>query len=308
MATRKTTQKRKISRKKKQPGSLNFLRLLWFVVLLLFLGISVCSVGYVIFFRAVFAQEILPTIKDSIVFEEPDTPVEEIYPDDHTHTDQSSLPKVAIVIDDLGYNEQLGSRFVAFPLELTCSFLPFATFTGKLEEMAFKSGKTVILHLPLEPKSKKWNPGPGTMYLADSLSERAEKFHRNLLEVPHAVGINNHMGSLFTSDQQAMLHLMGLIQERELFFLDSFTTSNSMGLLAAKESGIKVARRNVFLDNKLSVDEICKQIDKLVVMAERKGRAVGIGHPHSETLDALSACTPPYKDRIDFVSVTEVLQ
>lgn len=309
MVTRNTKKRRNLKNKTKRkfPTSFSFIRLLCVLGLLLFLGFSVCTVGYVIFFRTVFAQEILPAIRESIVYEEPNPPVQDVELIEPNPVREHILPKVAIVIDDLGYNEQLGIRFVEFPLELTYSFLPHATFTGKLEEMAFDSGKTVILHLPLEPKSKKWDPGPGTMYLSDSSEVKSEKLQQSLAEVPHAVGINNHMGSLYTSDLEAMRHLMVLLQGRGLFFIDSFTASNSKGLQAAKESGIMTARRNVFLDNDLEVEKICNQIDRLVHVAEKQGMAIGIGHPHSETLTALTNCTEIYKDRIEFVGVAEIL-
>ncbi len=310
MVTRNTNKRRKPKNKSKRKTSTSFsvIRILCVLGLLLFLGFSVCSVGYVIFFRTVFAQEILPALKETIVYEEPNPPVQDVNTIKHKPSDENILPKVAIVIDDLGHNEQLGLRFVEFPLELTYSFLPYAAFTGKLEELAFDSGKTVFLHLPLEPKSKKWDPGPGTIYLSDSLEVKEEKLKSSLTEVPHAVGINNHMGSLYTSDIKAMRHLMTLLQGRDLFFIDSFTASNSKGLQAAKESGIMTARRNVFLDNDLDEQKICNQINELVLVAEKQGVAIGIGHPHSETLNALTNCTEMYKDRIDFVSVGEIIE
>lgn len=294
--------------KKKTSTSFSFLRILYVLGLLLFLGFSVCTVGYVIFFRTVFAQEILPAVQETIVYEEPNPPVQHVDTIRQKPSDENILPKVAILIDDLGHNEQLGMRFIELPIELTYSFLPYAAFTGKLEEIAFDSGKAVILHLPLEPKSKKWDPGPGTMYLTDSPEIVKEKLLKSLKEVPHAVGINNHMGSLYTSDIEAMRYLMTLLQGRDLFFIDSFTSASSHGLQAAEESGIMTARRNVFLDNDLDVEKICNQIDKLVSVAEKQGVAIGIGHPHSETLNALTDCTEMYEDRVDFVSVGEILR
>jgi len=294
--------------RKKTQKNYSIRGLLVFVGLLLFLGFSMCALGYVVFLRTVSAQEILAETEDGIVFEEPDPPLHVVVQEmEKKQPAAHLLPRVAIVIDDLGYSQSLGMSFLELPLELTYSFLPFADFSGILERIAFEFRKTVILHLPLEPKSGNWDPGPGTMYLADSLEIREEKLEKCLLAVPHAIGINNHMGSLFTADQEAMDHLTGLLRGRELFFLDSFTTADSKGFEAALEQGIKTARRNVFLDNVLDEAKICKQIESLVEMAEKKGEAIGIGHPHSETLNALANCTEQYLERVDFVSISELL-
>ncbi len=305
--------KKQITRKKvpKKKGSVfvGLVRLCSLLLLLIILVFSVCSVGYVIFFRTVFAQQILPKIKNAIVFEEPNPPVdvelEQV--EEKGIILKPVLPKVAIIIDDMGYHESTGRELLSIPFELTYSFLPFAPHTSKLEWLAYRTGKTIYLHLPLEPKGKQWNPGPGALSLADSPEVQKAKFGKCLDEVPHAVGLNNHMGSLYMEDKIAMTRLMQEIRSRRLSFIDSYTSSGSVGLSIAQGLKVKSARRNVFLDNILDQREICEQLEKLIKIAETRGVGIGIAHPHQETVKAISSCGELYRKRVQYVSIKDVI-
>ena len=190
---------------------------------------------------------------------------------------------------------------------LTFSFLAAAPFTEELEEKAYQAGRCIFLHLPMEPKSKEWDPGPGALLTGQSKEEQAQFFHQNLQGVPHAVGVNNHMGSLYTENREAMDSLMALLDAQGLFFVDSFTTSASKGLMAAKAAAIPSARRHIFLDNVHSQDKVCAQLQQLVTHAEEKGWAIGIGHPNDATLAALTNCRGRLLDRVQLVSAQELL-
>jgi len=303
---KKTPAKKKV---KKPAGFFSIKRVFIFFFLTILVAVSVFAAGYVIFFRTVFAQGSLSGLKSGIVFEEPDPPVHEEpitdKPDPGTLSGEM-LPKVAIIIDDLGYHEKIGNKFLNFPIELTYSFLPFAPHSGKQEKIAFNSGKTIMLHLPLEPKDPHWDPGPGALLLTDSPELQKDKLEQALTAVPHAQGVNSHMGSGYTENAEKMKRLVQYMGAKDLFFIDSFTTAKSVGLQMAQDLGLKCDRRHVFLDNVLDDGEICNQLDKLVKMAEGKSFAIGIGHPHIETYRALDACVPLYTDRVDFVSVAEV--
>ena len=310
----------KKARNRKKTGSFNLVRFLSYTLLLLVLVFSVCAVGYVIFFRTVIAQEIPPALRGEIVFEEPDPPVqsEDVAvrppPDQAVEAEvkeavvskKTDLPKVAIIIDDMGYNELIGEQLLRFPIELTFSFLPFAPYTRKLERLAHRAGKTVFLHLPLEPKDSTFNPGLGALYLQDSPETQREKFAKAMQGVPHAVGVNNHMGSRFTEDRPAMANIMQEIKERSLMFVDSFTTPGSVGLRVAHQIGVKSVGRSVFLDNVLDEDKICDQLEELVIVSEKHGRAIGIGHPHRETVSAIVKCGEKYQTRVHYVGVREI--
>ena len=294
-------------------------RILSVLALLSFLVFSVCAVGYVVFFRTVLAQEIPQDNNNELVFEEPAASPREAgvtakvvvgkvieVEEERGAVKRPELPKVAIIIDDLGYDEAIGLQLLKFPIELTYSFLPFAPYTRKLERLAHRAGKTVFLHLPLEPKDSSFNPGPGGLYLHDSPETQREKLARCLREVPHAVGLNNHMGSAFTEDRLAMDNIMEMIKGRSLTFVDSYTTPKSVGLQAARQATVENIGRSVFLDNEVDEDKICDQLELLVILSEKHGRVVGIGHPRRTTVNALLRCGEKYRTRVEYVDVLDL--
>ena len=321
MVAGKTTTRRR----KKKPVRKHWLfpklgRLLLLLPLFLLLIVSLLMAAYMVFFRTASAQEIMVVTKSSIVYEEPDPPAHQKQPavvgnkktaiivhDRQMKQQQDRLPKVAVIVDDIGYNYEIGKQLLEMSIELSFSFLPFAPYTKQLEEVAYDMGKTVFLHLPLQPQSAQFDPGPGALLLEDSPAVQREKLQRCLKEVPHAVGVNNHMGSLYTEDKEAMERLMLELSHRSLLFVDSYTTASSVGLKSAKKYGIKSSRRHVFLDNDLSPNHICGQLEKLVKFAVEEGVGVGIAHPHKETLDALKSCAPLYDSKVQYVSIVDVL-
>ncbi|MGW8193960.1 MAG: divergent polysaccharide deacetylase family protein [Desulforhopalus sp.] len=299
--------RKKTSARKKKKTSIPVGRICAAVLLLVILIVSVCAVGYVIFFQTAFAADSVTADGDTVVFEEPNPP-------DHDSPGAplptvllDELPKVAIIVDDLGYDERLAEKLLSSPLELTYSFLPFAPYTAKLEKKASMSGKTIFLHLPLEPKDKKWHPGPGALMLADSPEIHLAKLQECLKRVPHAIGVNTHMGSRFTEDGEAMAGLMEEIDRRSLLFVDSYTTAASEGLHAARKKGIPSGRRHIFLDNTVTVPAICRQMAALVELAEQQGWSIGIAHPHAVTVEAIARCADNFRSRVRFVDIREVL-
>lgn len=301
----KRSTRRKSKKRNSQTSPISLRGVFITLVLLSFLLFSIGTLGYFIFFRTVVAAEIGSDIGKGIVFEEPLFP-SIITPEDKTRGDISA-PKCAIIIDDMGYHRKIGMGLMDLPLNLTFSFLPHAPYTGELEEFAYQSNRTVMLHLPLQPQESKWDPGPGALYLNDVVNQK-RIFHENLKMVPHATGVNNHMGSLYTEDREVMGTLLQLIVEKKLFFIDSYTSVKSVGLEVAGEVGVESARRHIFLDNVLSVEEICKQMDKLVAIAKSRGSAIGIAHPNRETLQALVECGETLQASVTLVGVEELVQ
>ena len=218
------------------------------------------------------------------------------------------LPRVAIIIDDMGFHKIVGRKLIDLELNLSFSFLPHAPFTHELEPIVYQKGNTILLHLPLEPRSNEWDPGPGALYLNDDPETRKKLFHADLQRVPHATGVNNHMGSRFTEDHDAMEELAQLLFEQELFFIDSFTTSSSVGMVSARKMNVPTSRRHIFLDNTQEEESICRQLEKLVELANHQDHAIGIGHPYPETLIALSSCGIEVLQRASVVGVDEVVQ
>lgn len=220
---------------------------------------------------------------------------------------EKARPKVAIIIDDMGYHQHLGERLLALDLNLTYAFLPNAPFTGEQAARAEHQGREVLVHVPMEPKDPRWHPGEEALSVNDSPEDLRRKLLAMLADVPQATGINNHMGSRLTERADAMQTVMEILRARSLYFIDSFTSGRSQGLNAAKQLGLPGGRREVFLDNVQDVRQICGQMETLASVAAKKGGAIGIGHPYEATVAALRECGPQLLLRADLVRAGELV-
>lgn len=198
---------------------------------------------------------------------------------------------VVLIIDDLGNNLSAGRRALALPADITFAVLPHTPHARTLAEQAHAEGKEVMLHAPMSNLSRM---PLGRGGLTPDLGE--EEFRRTLEEslaaVPHIRGVNNHTGSDLTAREQPMQWLMEVIGKRQLYFVDSVTTRDSVAGDTAEKAGIPVLRRHVFLDNSTDPVAIDREFRRLLDIAARQGMAVGIGHPYPETLTYLEAALP----------------
>ncbi|BCO07817.1 hypothetical protein GF1_01930 [Desulfolithobacter dissulfuricans] len=250
-------------------------------------------------------------------FEEPDLPEPEVASGAGEETESGCcggtgpveiVPRIAIIIDDMGYHEKLGNRLIGLDMNLTFSFLPHAPFTLHQEELAYLAGRDILVHLPMEARNPAWDPGPGTLHVTDPPEILRSITRDNLLAVPHAIGANNHMGSKFTEDPAAMRQVLSVLARHGFFFIDSYTTPKSTGMKEAKKLGLPTGRRHVFLDNVHNQKDVCRQLERLVEKARADGWAIGIGHPNQATLQALTSCRDRLLRNARIVGVQELLQ
>ena len=151
-------------------------------------------------------------------------------------------PRVAIIIDDLGYHLAKGKRALDLPGPVSSSFLPGAPRARALAELAHGLNKDILLHLPLQAYRDDERSEPAEIHIDMSRARVSNALNEALDSVPHVVGINSHRGSLLTRHPGHMQWLMESIREREgLFFIDSFTHHESVALQIALENGIETA-------------------------------------------------------------------
>ncbi|MDY6848717.1 MAG: divergent polysaccharide deacetylase family protein [Thermodesulfobacteriota bacterium] len=197
-------------------------------------------------------------------------------------------PRVSIIMDDMGNDIFSARDLLAIDLDVTFAVLPETESSTETARLAHAQGREVMLHLPMEPIGYP-HPNPGRNALLTSLS--AEQIRARmasyLQQVPYAVGGNNHMGSRFTQHEEGMRVVLDELARHQLFFVDSLTTNGSVTRRLAAERGVPFGRRSVFLDNDADVEKIRLQIRRLISLALREGEAVGICHPHPETMEAL---------------------
>ena len=197
-------------------------------------------------------------------------------------------PAIAIVIDDAGLNRAGTERLNSLPGPLTVSFITYADDLPHQAKRARAAGHEIFLHVPMAPLSDLQHPGPRALHPEAPRKEIREHLAWALSRVSGYVGVNNHMGSRFTSDEDAMGLLLEELKGRGLAFLDSRTTELSVGETVARSIGVPFAVRDVFLDHDLDIARIGVQLRRLEDIARRRGYAVAIGHPHKVTLDVLS--------------------
>ncbi len=226
----------------------------------------------------------------------------------------TSSPRIAIVIDDFGYNGSetvMGIINLDFPI--TVSVLPLCPHTTDIAHAAHRAGKEVIVHIPMEPRGyPEVDPGEGALMNDHTREQLVRRIDAALDDVPHAVGANNHMGSAFTSQHIPMRVVMRKLKDAGLYFLDSMTTPESVGVWEARRAGVPTTRNRMFIDS--PVDEqgrinVESQLAELVEIARKRGEAVGLGHPHPETLRVLRKVLPELeREGIDLVFVSELVR
>lgn len=221
---------------------------------------------------------------------------------------QKGQPKIALIIDDLGYDPELADAFMHLRIPVTLSVLPLAPFTRRIVDEARKRGCELMVHVPMEPKSyPRIKPGPGALFVTMDDKEIRQKLIRDLNQVPGAKGVNNHMGSLFTEDRDKMMVVMEALRKRHLFFIDSRTTADSVGYNMARSMGVPAAERTVFLDDDLHLDTMEIQVKRLLNVARHEGWAIGIGHPHKETLKLLKDYLGKVDDGVEVVPASKIV-
>lgn len=195
-------------------------------------------------------------------------------------------PKLMIIFDDMGLDREAFAEVMSLPGPVTLSFLPYASNVQPLVDEARARGDDILLHLPMEPSGSA-DPGPHSLDADMSPDELFGQLSWNLNRFEGYVGVNNHMGSKFTRNEQSMKRVLSYIDSRGLLFVDSLTTGKSKAMAAGAAVGAEVYGRDVFLDPEPGRKIIQDQLELAERIALKTGYAIVIGHPRRDTLDVL---------------------
>jgi len=225
---------------------------------------------------------------------------------------EKEKPKVVIIVDDLGFMKEPIDKLLEIPAQLSFAVLPNLPYSKYAAEMAYKNGRDVILHLPMEPTDSSGyaavDAGEDALFVGLPKNEILNKLERNLTAIPYIKGVNNHMGSKFTENPELMELILERIKSKGLFFVDSRTSKSTSGFKVAKELGIKTAERDLFLDeDSQRADYIKSQIERLIRVSKEKGYAIGICHPYPDTIKVLSEVIPDIKKEVEIIPVSGVV-
>jgi len=221
------------------------------------------------------------------------------------------VPRVALVIDDLGNELAPAERIARWPRPVAGAVLPGLRWSADSARVLARGGHEVLLHLPMEPEgypNPRVRPGPGLILRSQSDAQIADTLASDLDTVPGAVGVNNHMGSAATADPRVMRVVVRLLSERGLFFLDSRTTDATVAERTAAEASVRTVARRVFLDDVATAEAVRAQLVQLIRRARQDGSAVAIGHPYAATLGVIEEEMPEIERRegVRLVKVSEL--
>jgi polysaccharide deacetylase 2 family uncharacterized protein YibQ len=240
------------------------------------------------------------------VYPEKDVPVRPPVPERKPPV--AGLPKVSIIIDDLGYDRKLAERFLSLDAVMTASILPLGPASRRIARMANEKGWEVMLHLPMEPNEyPQVNPGPGALLTSMTADELIAELNRDIDSIPGVRGVNNHMGSKMTRRSTQLYQIFSILKKRGLYFIDSRTTPETVGRPSARLFQLRFAERDVFIDHLQDPAFIRKQIRHLIETAESHGEAIGIAHPHELTAKIFEEMLPELKERVELVPASAVV-
>jgi len=218
--------------------------------------------------------------------------------------------RVAVIIDDLGIKSvDLARRLCNLDQTVTLAVLPFQKHTREVVELAERTDTPYMLHMPMEPKSKKADPGEGAIRFGDDEETVRKKLGRAFRSVSGARGLNNHMGSRVTEDMRTMEYVMGYLREKDYFFVDSRTSRASVGYRVSQKSGVRGAAISGYIDVEDEQSAIEKRLDELAQYAFKNGFAIILGHDRPNTVEVLERKLPALEKKgITFVKVSDLVR
>jgi len=218
------------------------------------------------------------------------------------------LPKVAIIIDDIGYDRDMADKFLSLDAVFTFSILPYSTFQKNILKAVHSKGWETMLHLPMEPNEyPKVNPGPGALLTRMTPDQLISQLTLDIAAVPGIKGVNNHMGSKMTTISTQMNQVFSILKKRGLFFIDSRTCSHTLCRPSARLMQLPFAERDIFIDHLQTPNFIRGQMRKLIRTAQKNGQAIGIAHPHMETYKILREMLPELQKKVRLVPASTLV-
>lgn len=219
-------------------------------------------------------------------------------------------PRIAIIIDDIGFDENVARDLMQIGLRITISILPYTKNAEVIAERAKRRCVEVMLHLPMEPDTyPDDDPGKYALFTSQTTEEIENLMEKNISLVPHIRGVNNHMGSKAMADSRVVNTVLSAVQKHKLYFIDSRTTTSSLGYDEALRIGIPAAKKTIFIDDGEKGKSYC--IDRLMELIEHArthGTAVGIGHPHQGTIEALKETANKFREEgVEVVFASEIV-
>ena len=219
--------------------------------------------------------------------------------------------KAAILIDDIGPDDALVDNFLKLGIPLTYCIMPFEKHSRDTAEKLAAAGQIIFLHQPMEPEGFPIvDPGSRALLLRMNEKEIRDMFEKNLSDIPGACGVNNHMGSAFTSNKEKTEYFLKYVKKKNIIFVDSFTSVTSVAYRTALGMDIPALQNECFLDNKDDIKYIIRQLELFKKSVMKNGEGIAIGHIHKKNLPAaLEKVIPEFKQAgIELMTVPDYIK
>ena len=208
--------------------------------------------------------------------------------------DNKSKPKIAIILDDVSTTAEK-EKILNIGYKITMAFLPPTKGHPNSAKIALDL-PFYMIHFPMQASSAFKGAEEFTLHVGDSY-EKIEKRVAQLREwYPNAIYTNNHTGSVFTENEEAMDRLLKALKKYNFIFVDSRTSAKSVAKKYALKYDMPYIVRNTFIDNDRSYGAIQSQLKKSIEIAKKTGYAIAIGHPHDITIKVLRESKHLLKD------------
>ena len=218
-------------------------------------------------------------------------------PSKENFSDESYKGVICLIIDDFGYNDnKITKEFLAMHPDFSIAIIPGLKYSTFISSLSDSLGFENIVHMPMEAYNQDIYNNDSYL-LSNNLNEIEveERISRAFLEIPTAIGMNNHQGSKATEDLQLMKYVARSLKKKNKFFLDSFTNPESRAFITMRRYGVKTELRQVFLDHIEDRQHIKSQLDSLILLSHVMDVAIGIGHVKPITLELLKKEIPRLK-------------
>ena len=208
--------------------------------------------------------------------------------------DNKTKPKIAIIIDDVSSTKQK-QAILDIGYNVTMAFLP--PQKGHLNSAKIAQDLPVhMIHFPMQASPKFKSKERVTLNINDSYEKIESIVKRLRQQYPKVKYTNNHTGSVFTQNDEAMDKLFRALKKHNFIFVDSRTTAKSVAKKYAMKYEMPYIVRNTFIDNEKNYTYIQHQLKKAIKIAKKRGFAIAIGHPHSMTIKVLKESKHLLKD------------
>ena len=212
--------------------------------------------------------------------------------------------KLVLIIDDVATFEH-ASMVKSIGLKITPSIFP-ATKTHPDTPNIARTFEFYMIHLPMQAKHFD-SPEIGTLTINESFESMHEKIKKIRRDFPRATYTNNHTGSRFTSDYDAMDKASRALIEQGFIFVDSKTIAQTAVARAAKKYNQPYISRDIFLDDDPSASAVRRELIAAVNLAKKRGYAIAIGHPKKNTIAVIKASKNNILKDVEVVYLKDIL-